>query len=86
MKCWRLFLTQEAEKSLKFYKGYEGKSEIEKIALQKELEKLKSAIKASNLSDKVHWKDFGSQTAIRGMIIGVAMAWFLQLTGKRNLN
>lgn len=48
-----------------------------------ELDKLKSAIKASKLNEKVHWKDFCTQTAIRGMIIGMAMAWFLQLTGRQ---
>lgn len=60
-----------------------GKSETEDIALKMELEKLKSVIKASKLSEKVDWKDFCSQTAIRGMIIGMAMAWFLQMTGKK---
>lgn len=64
-----------------YYKGYEGKSECEEIALQLEFEKLKCAAKSSKINGKIHLNDFSSQTAVRGLIIGAAMAWFLQLTG-----
>ncbi|XP_031619137.1 facilitated trehalose transporter Tret1-like [Contarinia nasturtii] len=72
---------KEAEKSLMFYKGYEGKSECEQLALQLEFERLKNIVKATKANEKLHLKDFCSQTAVRGLIIGAAMAWFLQLTG-----
>lgn len=64
-----------------YYKGYEGKCECEAVALETELEILKSSVKASKIDEKIVWRDFCTQTAVRGVIIGIAMAWFLQLTG-----
>lgn len=64
-----------------YYKGYEGKSECEMLALQLEFERLKTIVKASKANEKIQLKDFCSQTAIRGLIIGACLAWFLQLTG-----
>lgn len=80
MLIWKIQF-QEAEKSLKFYKGYEGKSTDEMLALQIEFENLKESTKNSKVSEKITIRDFCSGTAIRGLIIGIAMAWFLQMTG-----
>ncbi|XP_055304278.1 facilitated trehalose transporter Tret1-like, partial [Sitodiplosis mosellana] len=72
---------KEAEISLMYYKSYEEKSEREVLALQLEIERLKHMAKALETNEKINLKDFCSQTAVRGLIIGAAMAWFLQLSG-----
>lgn len=46
-----------------------------------ELERLKIVEKSSNVGEKIQLTDFCNRTSIRGLIIGAAMAWFLQLTG-----
>lgn len=50
-------------------------------ALQTELERLKVIAKEGKLTEKINLHDFCNQLAMRGLIIGIAMAWFLQFTG-----
>lgn len=64
-----------------FYKGYEGGSVQEIPALQTEMERLKLIAKERKMTEKICLHDFCNQSAMRGLIIGIAMAWFLQLTG-----
>lgn len=64
-----------------YYKNYEGKCEREVLALQLEIERLEYLAKSLETSEKINLKDFGSQAAVRGLTIGAAMAWFLQLSG-----
>lgn len=64
-----------------YYKSYEGKCDREVLALQLEIERLKYLAKSLETSEKINFKDFCSQTAVRGLIIGAAMAWFLNLSG-----
>lgn len=46
-----------------------------------EIERLKCVIKSTKTSDKISLKDFCTTSALNGLIVGAAMAWFLQLTG-----
>lgn len=64
-----------------FYKSYEGKTEREVLALQLEIEKLKCISILPKISEKINLNDFCNRTAVQGLIIGAAMAWFVQLTG-----
>lgn len=50
---------EKAEKALKFYKGYKGDSEQEKIALEKEFERLKLLAEERKKDDKIRFNDFG---------------------------
>lgn len=54
---------------------------MEKIALQMEFEKLKINAEESKISEKFNIKDFCNRGAVKGLVIGFAMAWFLQFTG-----
>lgn len=45
------------------------------------MERLKLRTQESIQNDKLGLRDFGNGTAIKGLIIGIAMAWFLQMTG-----
>lgn len=72
---------QEAEKSLIFYKGCDGKSKTEIFALQAEFEKLKSASDTSNTNKKLKREDFFNRDAVRGFMVCIAMSWFLLMTG-----
>lgn len=52
------FPYQKAEKSLKFYKGYEGKSSEEDMAIIKEFEKLKAIMTEQKQAPKLRLADF----------------------------
>lgn len=66
---------------MKYYKSYEGKSEFEKLAFQTEFDRLKAVTKETHVKDSLSWRDFCTRSAVKGLIIGSAMAWFLQMTG-----
>lgn len=43
---------------MKYYKGYEGKTELEKNAFNKEFERLQSLAKERKEDKKIHFSDF----------------------------
>lgn len=45
---------------MKFYKGYRGDSEQEKVALENEFERLKSLDKEQKDDDKIRLSNFGN--------------------------
>lgn len=49
---------QEAEDALKYYKGFEGKSEIEVLALNTEFERLKLLSKEDKEGKSLQFSDF----------------------------
>lgn len=49
---------KKAKKALKFYKGYKGDSEQEKVALEKEFERLKLLAEELKKNDKIRFSDF----------------------------
>lgn len=72
---------QEAEKSLIFYKGCDGKTKSEIFALQVEFDKLKSVNDTINLDKRLKLDDFYNRNAFRGFIVCITMSWFLLMTG-----
>ncbi|XP_055295168.1 facilitated trehalose transporter Tret1-like [Sitodiplosis mosellana] len=73
--------SKEAEDSLKFYKGFKGKNDEESNALNEEFERLKSIAHEKKADEKIDPKDIFNKAAIRGLVIGVVLAWLTQLTG-----
>lgn len=49
---------QKAQKALKFYKAYKGKSEVETNVFNIEFERLKSIAKEQQADEKLHFRDF----------------------------
>lgn len=49
---------QDADNALKYYKGYEGKSEMERNAFNKEFDRLQSLAKERKEDKNVHLRDF----------------------------
>lgn len=71
----------EAEKSMIFYKGCDGKTKSEIFALQVEFERLKSVNDTINLDKKLKLGDFYNRDAFRGFVVCVLISWFLLMTG-----
>lgn len=51
---------QKAENSLKYYKNYKGDSEQEKMALEKEFERLKMLADERKNDNEIRFSDFGN--------------------------
>lgn len=49
--------SKKAEKSMQYYKGCEGKTEKESLALLDEFEKLKSAVTVQKVDDKISFEE-----------------------------
>lgn len=49
---------QDAHNALKYYKGYEGKTELERNAFNKEFERLQALAKERKEDKNVHLSDF----------------------------
>lgn len=52
-----VFKFQKAEKALKYYKGFKGKSEKEENAINYEFERLKSVAMKQKLNNKFQWSE-----------------------------
>lgn len=72
---------QNAEKSLKYYKGCTGKTDREKSLLTAEFERLKMLEEERKKRPKMQLKDFCNWTTFKGALICVAISWFTQMTG-----
>ncbi|XP_055295469.1 facilitated trehalose transporter Tret1-like [Sitodiplosis mosellana] len=73
--------SKKAEDSLKFYKGCKGEDADEVNAINAEFERLKSIAHEKKTDEKIYLQDIFNKAAIRGLTIGVILAWLTQLTG-----
>lgn len=68
---------QNAEQALKWYKGYKGDSEQEKIALEKEFARLQLLAKEQKEDDKIRFSDFGNDVFLVFLILpDVYYEWY----------
>lgn len=72
---------QKAEHALTHYKGLTGKNDCGKIFLREEFARLKTIEEERKNSPKAQCSDFTNRTALKGLIISVALSWFSQATG-----
>lgn len=50
-------MEKKAEKALKYYKGYEGKSPAESNAIDAEFQRIKSVVEEQKTEEKLHISD-----------------------------
>ncbi|XP_031637651.1 facilitated trehalose transporter Tret1-like [Contarinia nasturtii] len=72
---------QAAENSLRFYKGFKAENQLEINAFNKEFERLKSLANKQKEDKKVHLSDFFEAKAMKGLFIGITLAWLSQFPG-----
>lgn len=75
------FFSQAAEKALMYYKGCEGKTDIEKTLLTAEFDRLIQIEEERKKNEKLEFNDFFNRMAFKGIATSIAMAWFIQITG-----
>ncbi|XP_055299426.1 uncharacterized protein LOC129567002 [Sitodiplosis mosellana] len=76
---------EEADYALKYYKGYEGKSEVERNAFNKEFDRLQSLAKERKEDKKVNLSDFFELKAVKGLLFGIILGWLTQFPGSITL-
>ena len=64
-----------------YYKGINVNSEKEKMLLHCEFERLRSIVEERKLTEKLHFSDFCTRSAMKGIVTSFAMSWFIQMTG-----
>lgn len=64
-----------------FYNGCDGKSKHEEFVVKAEFERMRSLEEERKQSPRLQIRDFSNRSAIKGISICVAMAWFQQATG-----
>lgn len=64
-----------------YYKGWTGKSDREKSLLKAEFERLKLVQKEQKNNPKLQMSDFCNWMAFKGILICIAMSWFVQVSG-----
>lgn len=64
-----------------FYKGWNENVQQQKILLNSEFERLKAIEEERKKSPKIQLKDFHNRMALKGILISIAISWFLQMTG-----
>lgn len=64
-----------------YYNGCNGKSKNDQFVLKAEFERMKSLEEERKQNPSLEIRDFLNRSAIKGIIICVAMAWFQQATG-----
>lgn len=64
-----------------YYKGCIGKDERERSFLKAEYERLMLIVAEQKCSKKLELSDFNNRIALKGIVISIAMAWFMQTTG-----
>lgn len=72
---------QKAKKAIQFYKGCKGHTDGEKSALKSELERLKLVVEQQKLDKKFKISDICNRLAVKGIVTSIAMAWFIQMPG-----
>ncbi|XP_031623730.1 facilitated trehalose transporter Tret1-like isoform X2 [Contarinia nasturtii] len=76
---------QSAEDAIKYYKGYRGLSDEEHYALYKECERFKSIAYEHKAGEKCQISDFFTNSAIKGLSIGVALHIFAQFSANSTI-
>lgn len=64
-----------------YYNGCNGKSIHEEIIVKAEFERMRSLEEERKQSPKLQMRDFLNRSAMKGITICIAMAWFQQATG-----
>lgn len=64
-----------------YYKGCTGIDERERSFLKAEYERLQLIVDEQKRSKRLQFSDFLNRKALKGILISIAMAWFLQTTG-----
>ncbi|XP_055295169.1 facilitated trehalose transporter Tret1-like [Sitodiplosis mosellana] len=70
----------KAEKSLKFYKGYTGKSVDEVIAFSAEFERQKVIAKKLKVDERIMLKDIFNRHSMKGLLNGITLAGLVHLS------
>lgn len=64
-----------------YYKGCAGIDERERSFLKAEYERLLLIVAEQKCSKKLQFSDFCNRMALKGILISIALAWFMQTTG-----
>lgn len=64
-----------------FYKRWNEHNHQHSILLECEFERLKAIDEERKRAPKTQWNDFGNRMAVKGIVMSIALAWFLQMTG-----
>lgn len=77
---WSAFF-QKAKQAIMFYKRWNENDQQQKMLLESEFERLKSIDEERKLAPKIQLKDFMNRMAVKGILMSLAVSWFLQMTG-----
>lgn len=64
-----------------FYKGCNGKNELEKFYLKSEFKRLKLIEEERGQQSKIQMTDLLNRATVKGLIISMSLSWFLGTTG-----